>query len=140
MTGIKSLKRIALDSNIFIYHLEQNLYYSQFTDKIFRRLGARKLHAVTNIITLTEILSYPGTDKLVEQITDSFIATPNLKIYDINLEIAVLTAKIKRDYGFRIPDSIQLATATASQVQAFITNDKRLMKYKELKIIMLSQI
>lgn len=137
MNGIKNLKLVALDSNIFIYNLEQNSQYSTYTDIIFKQLINNKLKALTNIISLTEILSFPNIDNLSKQITEDFLSTPNLKIIDIDLQVALEAARIRRKYNFRLPDAIQLATAKIGKVQAFISNDQKLKQFKEVKVISL---
>ena len=138
MNGIKNLKRVALDSNLFIYNLEQNPRYTQFTDLIFGRLISNQLKAVTSIITLTEILSYPKTEKVVRLITEDFLNTPNLQVIEVNQGIAVEAARIRREYAFRLPDAIQLATALTGKAQAFVTNDERLKKFQQLPVIILT--
>lgn len=139
MSGIKNLKRIALDSNIFIYNLEQNPRYVQITDRIFKRLMAKRLIAATSIVSLTEILSYPNTEKISKEITEDFLSTPNLVIFDVNQEIAVEAARIRRKYGFRLPDALQLATACIAKADSFITNDKKLKLFKSLKVLLLTE-
>lgn len=140
MNGIKNLKLVALDSNIFIYNLEQNPQYISFTDEIFNRLGRNKLKAVTSIISLTETLSYPKTGSVVKQITEDFYSTPNLKIVEVGQEVAVEAAAIRREYGFKLPDAVQLATAVFAKAKAFITNDHRLKSFRKLKIISLQDL
>lgn len=140
MNGIAENKQIALDSNIFIYNLEGNPQFSSGSNLIFEKLVANKLKAVTSIISLTEILSYPKTLEVAEQITDDFFSTPNLTIFEVNKEIAVKAADLRRKYTIRLPDAIQIATAIYAKAQAFITNDKRLKKCKELDILLLSSL
>ena len=140
MNGIGNIKLIALDSNIFIYNLEQNPEFVKLTDKIFTKLASNKLKAVTSIITLTEILSYPKTEGVINQLKEDFKSTPNLSIFEVDEAIALEAANIRRHYRFRLPDSIQLATAKLSKAKAFISNDERLKKFKELKVILISEI
>lgn len=140
MNGIAENKQIALDSNIFIYNLEGNPQFSSGSNLIFEKLVANKLKAVTSIISLTEILSYPKTSEVAEQITDDFLSTPNLTIFEVNKEIAVKAADLRRKYTIRLPDAIQIATVIYAKAQAFITNDKRLKKCKELDILLLSSL
>lgn len=140
MNGTKKLKRVSLDSNIFIYNLEENVEFLKFTNIIFERLLSDKLKATTSIISLTEILSFPGAADKEEDLIQEFILIPNLEIIDVNSEIAIEAARIRRDYKFRLPDAVQLATAKIGKAQAFITNDDRLGKFKELRIIMLKKI
>lgn len=140
MSGIKNIKLVALDSNVFIYNLEQNPQYISATDEIFNRLVLNKLKAVTSIISLTEVLSYPKTDSVVKQITEDFYNTPNLKIIEVGQEVAVEAARIRREHGFKLPDAVQLATALSAKAKAFITNDHRLKSFKKLKIISLPDL
>lgn len=140
MNGTKKLKNIALDSNVFIYNLEENVEFLKFTNIIFERLLSGKLKATTNIISLTEILSFPGTADKEEDLIQEFILIPNLEIIDVNSEIAIEAARIRRKYKFRLPDAVQLATAKIGKAQVFITNDDRLARFKELKVIMLKKI
>lgn len=140
MNGIKNLKLVALDSNVFIYNLEQNPTYVQFTDSIFNKLIMKKLKAVTSIVSLTEVLSYPKIENKEKQIAEDFFSTPNLQVIDVGREIAIKAAKIRREYGFRLPDSVQLATAISHKADVFITNDIRLKKLKDIKVLLISEI
>lgn len=140
MNGIKNLKRVAIDTNIFIYHFEGNDCFTEYTDIVFNGLVSGKLRGVTSILTLGEILSYPNTKKVEDRLIEDFITTPNLKIVDIDLNIIVKAAQIRREYGFRLPDSIQLATAVLNKAEAFITNDKKLKQFDSVQIILLEQL
>lgn len=139
MNGIKNIKYIALDSNIFIYNLEQNSKFIQFTDSIFKGLISNDLNGVTSIITLTEILSYPQTEAQAGKITDDFLNTPNLTVLEIDKKIAIEAARIRRSYRYPIPDAVQIATAVEAKAQTFITNDRRLKTFKELPITLLTE-
>ncbi|MBI3283112.1 PIN domain-containing protein [Candidatus Curtissbacteria bacterium] len=140
MNGIKNFKYVALDSNVFIYNLEQNFKFIRFTDAIFKGLITSKLAGVTSIITLTEILSYPQTEAQAGEIIEDFLNTPNLTVLELNQKIAIMAAKIRRTCRFLIPDAVQLATAVEYKAQTFITNDKRLKAFKELPITLLTEV
>ena len=140
MSGIVNNNLVALDSNIFIYNLEGNSEFVKFTDSIFKKLLANKLKAVTSIVSLIEILSFQKTSNVAKQLTEDLFSTPNLEVFDVNQEIAVEAAKIRREYGFRLPDAIQLATAKCANTEIFITNDQKLKKFKLLKVILLKEV
>lgn len=140
MNGIKNLRHVALDTNVFIYNLEENPKFIEFTDVIFKALIADKLSAVTSIITLAEILSYPQSAAQTVKIADDFFSAPNLKVLELNRKIATEAARIRRNYRFLLPDAIQIATAIESNAQTFITNNKRLKAFKQLPIILLTEI
>lgn len=140
MSGRKKFKRVALDSNLFIYQFENNPKFIKYTIPVFEKLIENKLQAVTSIISVIEALSYPSPKGVLDKIKEAFITIPNLEIFDVNYDIGVQAAKIRRTNKFRLPDSIQLATALYSKSQAFITNDRRLKKFKELPIVLLREV
>lgn len=139
MSGILKHRLIGLDTNVFIYHFEDNPKFVSYTQLIFDELSKNKLQAVTSIVSVIEALSYPSPQKVLTSIEDGFKTTPNLTIYDLNHDLALEAAKIRRKYGFRLPDSVQLATAVKSKAQAFVSNDDRLKRFRELPIVLLSK-
>lgn len=140
MSGIKNINLVALDSNVFIYNFESNPEFSNLTEKIFDSLEKGKLRAITSVISTVEALSYPSPPEVIKGITDGFLTLVNLEVIDVNQQIAFEAARIRREYGFRLPDSIQLATALQARAKVFITNDERLKKFKELRVILITEI
>ncbi len=140
MSGNRKFKKVALDSNIFIYQFEQNVKFTIFTNKIINRLDQGEYQGITSIISVIEALSYPSPPKILDLIVESFNSIPNLKIIDINWKISLLAAQIRREYGFRLPDAVQLATAVNAKAQIFITNDARLKSFKQLEVLKLSDL
>ncbi len=138
--SLKRFKKVGLDSNIFSYQFHQDPNFGPLTKSIFDDLSADKLQAITSTITLIEILSVKTSLAKIKQLKELFLRTPNLTILDVGQDIAMEAAKIRRKYGFRTPDAIQLATAKLSRAKAYITNDERLKSYKGLKVILLSEI
>lgn len=94
---------------------------------------------ITSVLTLVELLSFKAKEQALEKLESELLLVSNLSIIDVSPNIAKETARIRREYGFRLPDATQLATAKLNKVQAFITNDKRLKKFKELQVISLNQ-
>ena len=138
---LNKLKLVGLDTNIFIYYFEQNSEFGQSTKKIFDLLSTNSLNTVTSVISLMEILSPDFLSKVAARETEKkFFDIPNLKVLNVDRTITVEAARIRREYGFRLPDSIQLATALFGKANALITNDERLKKFKELKVINLKDI
>lgn len=134
------LRLIGLDTNIFIYHFQKNPKYVVFTRKIFGSLAKNKLRAVTSLITLTELLSQSLPNIELKILKESFNSTPGLTTIDPNREIALEAARIRREHCIRLPDALQLATALNAKAQIFITNDKHLKRFKEVKVVMITDI
>lgn len=134
-------KTVGLDTNIFIYFFEQNPEFSVKAKVIFDALSSGKQSAVTSIISLIEILSPNFLSKEAVRETEAkFFDIPNLKILEIDKTIGLEAAAIRREYGFRLSDAVQLATALQSRAKAFITNDQRLKSFKKLKVISLRDL
>jgi predicted nucleic acid-binding protein len=116
---------VALDTSIFIYHLEANPRYIALTDCIFEWLDANTSVAVTSVITLTELLvkPYRESDEMVQK-TYSLLSTyPHIEWLRPSLEIAALAAKIRAMHRLRTPDALQAATGVHAKATAMLTND-----------------
>lgn len=133
-------KRIALDTNIFIYYLDRSSQFYSQSDRFFQKIISNKNKLVTSVITLTEVLSFKAPKENIDRLEQELTLLTNLKIIDVNSIIAIEAARIRREYKYRLPDAIQLATAKYAKAQAFFTNDDRLEKFKELAVIMLKTI
>lgn len=141
MNQIHKIKLCGLDTNVFIYYFENNPKYGKLAKLIFDKLTENRLKAITNITSLAELLASPKlTSEAVKETKSRFLSVPNLEIYLVDENIAIESAKIRRQYGFRLLDSIQLATALFAKARVFITNDAGLKKFKELKIILLNEL
>ena len=58
-TFLRHHRRVALDTNVFIYQLEANSRYLALTDHIFSWLERPGSKAVTSTITMMELLVHP---------------------------------------------------------------------------------
>ena len=145
-TGISTLQnsqKIALDTMIFIYHLENNLVYQKSTSKILRSIEIGEKQGVTSTITLLELLVKPmqmENQAIVENYTFALTTFPNLRLCELSTEIAVKSAELRAKYRISMPDAIQIATAIIEESDHFITNDQSLNKIEEISIIPLDQL
>lgn len=139
MSGIGSYSLVGLDTNLFIYHFEENLEFHPYTTNLFKNLEKGKFKAVTSVISVIESLSYPSPKEVLEGIKLGFETMVNLSVVEVDNAVALEAARIRREYGFRVPDAIQLATAIQAKAKAFITSDERLKRFKELKVLLLPQ-
>lgn len=137
LTGIK---KAGIDSMCFIYHFEGSDNYGELVKQVFLRLEQGQLTAVTSVLTLAEILSFENLQKdqiLFEQEKVKLNATPNLSIIPVDDRISEAASILKYHYSLSLPDAIQLATSVLSGQEMFISNDNKLKKVKEIKVIIL---
>ncbi|MEK7525259.1 MAG: PIN domain-containing protein [Patescibacteria group bacterium] len=137
------MKKIALDSMVFIYHFEQTPAFCGRVREILlaAREGESKL--ITSVISVVEALVAPKYSQLpevVRGIKQFFEEAEFLEVIDLGEQIAFEAARLRRENkSLRTPDAIQLATAIIGGADVFITNDRKLrnLKFGSMKVQMI---
>ena len=130
-------KVLALDTNIFIYHFEENPAYAAFTEELFDKIESGRVRAVTSALTLHEILTgarKAGNPELASLYRNLLGSFPNLHFVAFDVTVADISSDLRARYGLRTPDAIQVATAIHQRAEAFVTNDEGLRRVKEIKV------
>ncbi|HUJ29833.1 MAG TPA: PIN domain-containing protein [Candidatus Acidoferrum sp.] len=136
-------KRIALDTSVFIYHLEANPKYLAFTDRIFSWVERPGSSAVTSAITMTELLVQPyraRDEGRVDQFYGLLSTYPNLEWIPPDIEIADRAARIRALHHLRTPDALQAATAVHAQATGLITNDPAFKRVEHIDTLILDRL
>jgi len=131
-------KVFALDTNCFIYHFEKHPVFSPLTEELFLLLKKKK--AITSSITLSELISKKEIFADRKKLTNykvAFLSTPSLRVVEVDLKVAEYAAGFRIIYNLRFPDAIQIATALLGGADVFITNDERMKKVEEIKVLLL---
>jgi len=131
-------KVFALDTNCFIYHFEKHPVFSPLTEELFLLLKKKK--AITSSITFSELISKKEIFADRKKLTNykvAFLSTPSLKVVEVDLKVAEYAAGFRIIYNLRLPDAIQIATALLGGADVFITNDERMKKVEEIKVLLL---
>jgi len=140
---LRRRQRIALDTSIFIYHLEPNPKYLAYTDLIFSWLERSESKAITSTITMTELLVLPyreGDEQRANDFYGLLSTYPNLEWIAPNLGIADLAARIRALHRLRTPDALQAATAIHAHATGLITNDSAFDRVEGLETLVLDQL
>lgn len=70
-----------------------------------------------------------------------FVETTDMEVVEINQEIAKKAAQIRAEYkSFKAMDAFQLAVACLSKCDLFLSNDKQLKRFKEIKCITVDEL
>ena len=136
-------RRIALDTSIFIYHLQPNPKYLAYTDLIFSWLERPVSNAITSTITMTELLVQPyreGDEQLPNDFYGLLSTYPNLDWIAPNLEIAELAAQIRALHRLQTPDALQAATAVHLQATGLMTNDSVFERVEGFHTLVLDEL
>ena len=137
---LKGHNPVALDTNIFSYYFHKHPEFGEISKKLISRLLESNTKIITSNITLAELLSLNAPSSLLKNLKKEILAFPLLEIIEVSNDIAIKAGGIRREYSLKLPDAIQLATAIQSNAKAFITNDQRLKKFKQIKIVLITEI
>lgn len=136
-------KRIALDTNVFIYQLEANPRYSGLTDRIFAWIERPGHSAVTAAITMTEVLVKPyqsAAEQRANEFYGLLTAYPNLDWIALDLDIAGSAARIRATHRLRTPDALQAACAIHAHATGMITNDPVFGRVAAFETLLLNDV
>jgi len=137
---VKDYKKIFLDTTPIIYFLDADINYAEKVEQIFEELIEEKCSMITSTVTCTEYLTYPYRTGNTEKINVffEFLSDCNVQIQPIDINIAKKAAQIRAKYkDFKTMDCLQLATARLQQCDLFLTNDKQLCRFDELKCMVI---
>lgn len=139
-------KKVFVDTAPFIYFIEgddHNLQYHEMAKDFFKYGYDNDKEFVTSVITMEEYFVFPyrNSDYSFIEMFNRLVATTNMEIVEINQEIAKKAAQIRAEYkGFKAMDALQLAVACLSKCDLFLTNDKQLKQFKEIKCLTVDEL
>ncbi len=138
MTSIKG-KRVALDSMILIYYFEG---HSSYRNKIDRILHDADFVILSTFLLGEVVVGLYRTDdaRLAELFFDFVHSNPKVILHNFDVNAAMRFAELRVKSKFSAPDCIHLATALETKADYFLTNDKRLKSFRELKVLQLCDV
>lgn len=134
---------VGLDTAPLIYFIEKHTTYHPLLRPFFAGLADARYTAVTSTITLIETLVHPIRNNRVElarHYRKILLHAPHLTTYDVSPDIAQIAAEIRAEHSIHTPDAIQLATAVHANASYFLTNDRALLKYPRLKVLVIDDL
>jgi predicted nucleic acid-binding protein len=136
--ALRSVTSLFLDTAPVIYYVEKNPIYLERVKEIFGRLDKGSLTAVTSPVTLSEALVHPMRQKLAAQqqdFVDLIVAGRSVRFVPIECAAAIRAAELRAKYNLSLTDALQISTALTGSCEAFLTNDFRLKKVSEIRIV-----
>lgn len=68
------------------------------------------------------------------------MSSPNIDIFDVDINISRQAAELRANYNLKTPDSIQLASGIQKNADIFFTNDKNLKRVDKIEVLTLGEI
>jgi predicted nucleic acid-binding protein len=121
------MSRIFWDTNVFIYLLEDQGPLSERVGNLRRSMLDRGDQLFTSTLSLGELMVRPlrmGRDDIARKYEQQI--SLGAMLIPFHREAAFAFAEIRRDPTIKAPDAIQLACASHTRIDLFITNDNRL--------------
>ena len=130
------------DTNIFIYLIEENPLYLNQVYKLLDFLEKNEYEIITSTLTLGEILTKPYKDNRIDLVKTYKAFFSEMKLIELNSEIASSFAKVRADYKIKTPDAVQLASAVYAKADLFVTNDDGLSRFEndKCRVVLLGEV
>ena len=136
-------KKIFLDTTPIIYFLDVDVNYAEKVENLFSDFLEAESQMITSTITCTEYLTYPyrtGNSEKIDAFYE-FLSDCDIPMCPIDVDIAKKAAQIRAEYkDFKTMDCLQLAAACVQECDLFLTNDKQLRQFKEIKCVTMDEL
>ena len=122
---------IAIDTAVFIYHLEKHAQFGAIAGDILGRVETGTNRGVISALVLAELLApawRAGDAARANGVASAIQSMPNLTVQPANSAICIEAARLRGELGLKTPDAIRLATALISRARSFVTNDRQLKR------------
>lgn len=124
------MSKVFLDTNIFIYLIEDRGSYGKKAVELVERMTSRRDSVYTSTLTLGEVLTLPlqkGDVKLADRY-ERILTSAGVHLLDFDRVAARIYANVRQDKSIKAPDAMQLSIAAAERCDLFVTNDDRLSR------------
>ena len=130
--------KVFLDTAPLIYFLDDDIHFGGKMRDILEYILNSGKKMITSSVTCAEYLVFPYRTANREKADVFFEFTDDchIDILPITVEIAKKAAAIRAQYPhFKGMDALQLAAAVHEDCDVFLTNDKQLCQFKDIKCI-----
>lgn len=136
-------KKIYLDTNIFIYILENFPQYDLLMHEFIKGIENNEFSCFTSELTLAELL-VPAFKKENSRIISEYkkiLNDPELvTLIPTTQDIYIYSASNRAHYNLKLPDAVHVASSHLSECDIFLTNDKKIRTPKSIKVIILDDL
>jgi predicted nucleic acid-binding protein len=136
-------QRVYVDTNIFIYFLEQHDRYFNAVLPFFEQFNARQALAHTGDAVVAETLykPYQADDALrVSEFKEFFAQEEFITVLPHTKKVFELAAELSPKRGMKLIDALHYATAVLAGCKFFLTNDQGFATSQAIEVIQLSAL
>ena len=140
---LKEYKKICIDTSPLIYYFDRDSQYNNLMISAFNDIISNNIELVTSVINVGEFKILPArqnNNSLLNQF-DDFIDKMDFRVNNIDMPVINEVINIRKEHGdFKMIDAIVLATAKLYGCDAILTNDRQLRQYKDVKVLLVSEL
>lgn len=139
----RHVRTLAIDTSAFIYHLESHPTYAALLLPIFEDIERGRCRAVASTLAFLEVLVQPSgarDEARRAALATLLVSFPGMAWVAVDLAVADRAASLRARYRLRMPDAIHLATAVQESADAFLTNDRALLRVREVPILLVDEL
>ena len=136
-------QRVYVDTNIFIYFLEQNTEFFPAAAPVLQAMDKQDFFGFTGEIAVAETMVGPYRTKNPASIAttrDFFRTNKSLTVLSHDSAIFDHAAQLRATERMRFIDAVHIATAVAAACTFFITNDTALRTIGGLGVVQLKTL
>ncbi|NEO27497.1 MAG: type II toxin-antitoxin system VapC family toxin [Kamptonema sp. SIO4C4] len=118
--------KIALDTVIFIYALEDNPDFGKMATKIFEKIEEGRIQGFASDLALAELMVQPlrkGRTEVADEYAQELPKFPNLSFGSLTRQIVINAARLRGNSNLALIDALHLASAIEANCTIFLTND-----------------
>lgn len=126
---------LLVDSPPIIYTLESHERFAARFAPLFQRHADGELLLAVTTVTIAEVLTGPlraGEEALAKRYRAALDAW---QVVDLTSDIAESAARLRGQYGLKLPDAIQLASALSINADALVTHDRDFARVRGLRVL-----
>jgi predicted nucleic acid-binding protein len=131
---------VYVDSAPLIYFFEKKEGFFQQLNEFFKVCEKGEITLITSALTVSEVLTYPiliKKTKLIKEYENFFETSNSIRVFDIGIPEAKLSAELRALHNLKTPDALHVATAMECSATHFLTNDFKLKKIPSIEIVTL---
>ena len=134
--------RVAIDTALFIYLLEENERFLPLVEPLFRDADSGRRELITSALTLLEVMVVPyraGDARLAQRYEHLLMRSRGIRVVDISLDQLRAAAQLRAALRVKTSDALQLSAALSCGCACFVTNDRRIPEVPGLRVLQLTQ-
>jgi len=129
---LRAHRRVALDTNLVIYYLEDVSPYNELTFHLMRLMERGVIAGVLSTVVQAEVLVKPlreRNQRLIDRMESFFRQSPNLALRSVDSAVARRAALVRSATQLPLPDAIIVATALEERCDVIIGNDGSIARH-----------